>query len=361
MKEDFANWINSLFNWLNPSRRDNKYIDDDLYNGRRTVKRRNHSTSIKRYVSLLIGIVVVVLLVLGIGKGLKHFSFGNQTTTIQKNLDSMYVDANHSDLKKNVNQTDIDKINTKINKLKAGKKTASFQKESAELQANFNVKDNYDNLYNNENHVADKANSKDVDQQLKNLKANVKVSSDFKNNYQQKLNDTKKILQETDKLSKRYELIMEDIKYKVAVDPNVVEKLINDMNNNKNSQKTLNQQTKLISLKSQIKKDYKKYLKDEANAKAAAEQAQREADAKAAAEEAEAESSAAASRAASQSEATAEANAAAAASASSDDSTSDSNSYSSDSDTSSYNSNTSSYAGTGYSTKSNKSTTKYNY
>ncbi len=155
--------------------------------------------------------------------------------------------------------------------------------------------------------------TKKVDHQLKNLKQK-KVPAQFRTNYTKQLKDVRKIVVMADKLSKRYKVIMKARKNNLSVDVTTVEKLIKDMSKNQKSQKTVDQQTKLISLKTVINKEDKQAAKA---AKAAAEAAAR-AEAIAAAERAAAESSRAESESASKAASKAESESSSAAKASSE-------------------------------------------
>lgn len=318
MKNTVSKWIENFKEWLNPQDENRgQYVDDELYRGRRTVKRRNRSIMIRRYSILAGGLVVFLLLIGGIFWGFNRVSSSHQADRLDQEINQLYTDNRHADLENSVTQAKLDNIKSDIGDLKNRKKADSLSSKQALAQNAFDVQSNYNHLFNKQTRVGLKVTTKKVDQQLKTLK-HKNVPSMFKTTYTKRLKSVRGIVVKANKLGKRYKAIMDARKNNLSVSIATVEALIKDMSKNQKSQKTVDQQTKLISLKTVINKEDKQAAKDAQAAAAAAEQAAAQAAAEKAAEEsskAESESASKAAAESSSAEAAAEASAAAESSA----------------------------------------------
>jgi septal ring factor EnvC (AmiA/AmiB activator) len=293
MKDTVSKWIESFKNYLNPREESHsQYVDDELYRGRRTVKRRNKQIMIRRYTVLGTGILVLCLAIGGIIWGFGKFSYSNKANHIQTRIEQLYTNKQRSDLKSSVTQALLDTLKTDIGHLKHRAKTDQLQKEQDLSQNAYTVQTGYDQLFNAQTRIGEKVTIKQVDHQLKSLKTK-SVPTAFKTNYTQKLNAVRKVVVKTTKLNKRYQAIMTAHKNGQSIRVSTIDNLLQDMKKNQKSQKTVNQQTKLISLKSVVNKENKQAEKDAQAAAAAAEQAAAQQAAKAAAEAAASSQSAA--------------------------------------------------------------------
>ncbi|KRN93214.1 hypothetical protein [Pediococcus stilesii] len=335
MKQTISRWIESFKNWLNP--RDpyhDQYVDDELYRGRRTVKRRKKSILVRRYITLIGGILLVLLVVGGAVWGFNRVSYSREVSSIQTQIDNIYTDNRHADVKSSVTQNSLDKIKTDISKLHNGKKTSKLSNQLSSAQSAFDVRSDYNKLFNSQTRVGLKVTTKKVDTQLSSVKS-ADLTSSFKNNYVKRLDSVRKIVETADKLGKRYDAIIKAHDNNQTIQVATIEALIKDMSKNQKSQKTVDEQTKLISLKTIVNKENKQAEQEAQAAAAAAEKAAAE---KAAAEAAESSSKAAsksASKAASES-AAAESSAEAAAEQSAAESAAAASSSSSDTSASYY-------------------------
>lgn len=298
MKNTVLKWIEQLKERFHPQQEDHQpFVDDELYLGSRSRKRRARRRSIKRLSTWVAGLIVAFLLIFGIYRGISHFSSSHRAARLNEEIGQLYTDNRHADLKDSVTQTKLDKLKSDVDSLKHYKNIDSLRAKQVAAQNAYDIRADYSHLFNKQTRVALNVTTKKVDHQLKNLKQK-KVPAQFRTNYTKQLKDVRKIVVMADKLSKRYKVIMKARKNNLSVDVTTVEKLIKDMSKNQKSQKTVDQQTKLISLKTVINKEDKQAAKA---AKAAAEASAR-AEAIAAAERAAAESSRAASESASKAE-----------------------------------------------------------
>lgn len=314
MKNTVLKWIEQLKERFHPQQEDHQpFVDDELYLGSRSRKRRARRRSIKRLSTWVAGLIVAFLLIFGIYRGISHFSSSHRAARLNEEIGRLYTDNRHADLKDSVTQTKLDKLKSDVDSLKHYKNINSLRTKQVAAQNAYDVRADYSHLFNKQTRVALNVTTKKVDHQLKNLKQK-KVPAQFRTNYTKQLKDVRKIVVMADKLSKRYKVIMKARKNNLSVDVTTVEKLIKDMSKNQKSQKTVDQQTKLISLKTVINKEDKQAAKA---AKAAAEAAAR-AEAIAAAERAAAESSRAESESASKAASKAESESSSAAKASSE-------------------------------------------
>ena len=314
MKNTVLKWIEQLKERFHPQQEDHQpFVDDELYLGSRSRKRRARRRSIKRLSTWVAGLIVAFLLIFGIYRGISHFSSSHRAARLNEEIGRLYTDNRHADLKDSVTQTKLDKLKSDVDSLKHYKNIDSLRAKQVAAQNAYDVRADYSHLFNKQTRVALNVTTKKVDHQLKNLKQK-KVPAQFRTNYTKQLKDVRKIVVMADKLSKRYKVIMKARKNNLSVDVTTVEKLIKDMSKNQKSQKTDDQKTKLNILKTLINKEDKQ---DAKAAKAAAEAGAR-AEAIEAAEIAAAESSRAASESASKAASKAESESSSAAKASSE-------------------------------------------
>ncbi|WWL94056.1 hypothetical protein V6R94_00195 [Pediococcus acidilactici] len=101
MNETLNRWIKKFKHWINP--RDpyqNEFVEDDLYRGRRSAKRRHRRLVMRRW-SILIGSIILVCAVLfGGGWGISKTLYASKVDRLQTRIDRLYVDSQHSDLKR---------------------------------------------------------------------------------------------------------------------------------------------------------------------------------------------------------------------------------------------------------------------
>lgn len=328
MKHTISRWIDSFKNWLNP--RDpyrDQYVDDELYRGRRTAQRRNRSILIRRYSVLFGGIILILLIIGGAVWGFNKVSYSREVSSIQTQINNVYTDNRHADVRSSITQTKLDQIKTDIDKLHNGKKTDQLVRQQANAQKAFDVRSNYDQLFNSQTRVDLKVTTKKVDNQLKNLQQDG-LTNALKTKYTDRLKAVRKIVVTANKLGKRYNAIIKARKNNQSILVSTISTLIKDMSKNQKSQKTVDQQTKLISLKTIVNKENKQAEKEAQAAAEAAEQAAAEEAAAEAAESSSKSASKSASKAASESaaaESSLEAAQSAANASSTSGSTSDSN------------------------------------
>lgn len=299
MNETLNRWIKKFKHWINP--RDpyqNEFVEDDLYRGRRSAKRRHRRLVMRRW-SILIGNIILVCAVLFGGVwGISKTLYASKVDRLQTRIDRLYVDSQHSDLKKNVTKQQIATLKHDIAQLKDRPKKPALQKAQNQAANAYQVRQDYQHLFNRQNRVDLKVTTKKVNHQMKALSAN-SVPQAFDKKYREHLQKVRQIVQTADKLSRRYNTIIKAHQQNQKISVSTIDGLIKDMRKNQQSQRTVDEQTKLISLRSIVNKENKAAEKAAREAAIAAQkEAEEEAARKAAEESASKEASKSASKAA---------------------------------------------------------------
>lgn len=325
MNERLNRWISKFKNWINP--RDpyqNEFVEDDLYRGRRSAKRRHRRLVMRRW-SILIGSIVLVCAVLfGGGWGISKTLYSSKVDRLQTRIDRLYVDSNHSDLKKSVTKQQITTLKDDVAQLKDRPQKQTLEKAQNQAANAYQVRQDYQRLFNQQNRVDLKVTTKKVKHQIQTL-SNSAVPQAFDKKYQQRLQKVNHIVKTADQLSRRYKAIMNAHRQNQKISVTTIDALIKDMRKNQQSQRTVDEQTKLISLKSIVNKENKAAEKAAREAAIAAQkEAEEEAARQAAEESSSKEASKSASKAAESSSKAAAESAAAASSAAAESSSYDS-------------------------------------
>lgn len=249
--------------------------------------------------SILIGSIILVCAVLfGGGWGISKTLYASKVDRLQTRIDRLYVDSQHSDLKKNVTKQQIATLKHDIAQLKDRPKKPALQKAQNQAANAYQVRQDYQHLFNRQNRVDLKVTTKKVNHQMKALSAN-SVPQAFDKKYREHLQKVRQIVQTADKLSRRYNTIIKAHQQNQKISVSTIDGLIKDMRKNQQSQRTVDEQTKLISLRSIVNKENKAAEKAAREAAIAAQkEAEEEAARKAAEESASKEASKSASKAA---------------------------------------------------------------
>ncbi|AEV96019.1 hypothetical protein [Pediococcus claussenii] len=246
----FHHIFTSIRDYLNPNEANphDGYVDDELYQNRRSVRRRQSTLRESHYIifgTSVVGILIVFFGLLSLG----HYTVNSvRNANAATQVNQLFTSDTRSNVKSSTTSTKVAQTRVTVKKLHTSSDKKRMLVDLNNADHMISIRQKYAAFYNSKGLLNSNISVKKIDT-LKSSLNKYKLPREFNSKYQRYLKNTKVIAKKADSYDKQFKAIKKNQLLGIPVSSESVAKLIKKMDNNSKSQKTVTQQKQLIKLK----------------------------------------------------------------------------------------------------------------